>query len=516
MSDDYILQMRGITKEFPGVKALSDVNIAVRRGEIYAICGENGAGKSTLMEVLSGVHPHGSYSGEIIFDGELCTFRSIRDSEAKGIVIIHQELALSPFLSIGENIFIGNERAKFGVIDWRETNAQAAALLARVGLTEHPQTIVADIGVGKQQLVEIAKALAKHVKLLILDEPTAALNDDDSENLLQLIRGLKAEGITSIIISHKLAEIEAIADTTIVIRDGHTISSLDMHGGDDVSQARIIHDMVGRPLEHRFPEHNPTIGEEVFRVEDWTVFHPIDTERKVVDGVNLNVRRGEIVGLAGLMGAGRTEFAMSVFGHSYGSRISGQAYKAGQPVALTTVDQAMDNGIVYATEDRKRYGLNLIQSVKENITSAGLPKLAHVGVIETEAEGSVAEGYRRELNIKTPTIEVPVGKLSGGNQQKVVLAKWIYTDPDLLILDEPTRGIDVGAKYEIYTIIDALADAGKGVLMISSELPELLGVCDRIYTLAEGRITGCVSRSQATQESLMQLMTMEKGSGDTL
>ncbi len=516
MSDEYILEMRGITKEFPGVKALSDVNIQVRRGEIFAIVGENGAGKSTLMKVLSGVHPHGSYTGDIIFDGEPCSFRSIRDSEAKGIVIIHQELALSPFLSIAENIFLGNECARAGVIDWRETDARALDLLKRVELDENPQTRVADIGVGKQQLVEIAKALSKQVKLLILDEPTAALNDSDSENLLRLLRQLKAEGITCIMISHKLIEIEEIADSCVIIRDGQTISQFDMHGDDDTSQERIIRDMVGRPMDQRFPDHTPAIGDEIFRIEDWTVYHPIDTERKIVDRASLTVRRGEIVGLAGLMGAGRTELAMSVFGRTYGAKISGQVYKEGRPITTHTVEQAMRHGIVYATEDRKRYGLNLIQSVKENITSAGLPQLAHVGIIETEAESGVAERFRQELNIKTPSVEAPVGKLSGGNQQKVVLAKWIYTDPDLLILDEPTRGIDVGAKYEIYTIIDSLADAGKGVLMISSELPELLGVCDRIYTLSEGRVTGCLTREEATQESLMHLMTLDKETGTSL
>ncbi len=508
MSDDFILEMRGITKEFPGVRALQDVNISVRRGEIFAICGENGAGKSTLMKVLSGVHPAGSYSGDILFDGEVCSFRSIRDSEAKGIVIIHQELALSPFLSIAENIFLGNEQAKGGVIDWRKTNAAALKLLQRVALDENPETRVVDIGVGKQQLVEIAKALSKEVKLLILDEPTAALNDSDSEHLLQLLRQLKAEGITCIMISHKLGEIEAIADTTVVIRDGQTISSINMRS-DDSSQERIIRDMVGRPLENRFPTHTAHIGDEVFRIEDWTVHHALDPERIVVDKANLNVHRGEIVGLAGLMGAGRTELAMSVFGRTYGTGITGTVYKDGQPVDTHTVEQCMKHGIVYATEDRKRYGLNLIQSVKENITSAGLPKLAKAGIIKTEAESGVANEYRQELNIRTPTVEVPASKLSGGNQQKVVLAKWIYTDPAVLILDEPTRGIDVGAKYEIYTIINRLADAGLGVLMISSELPELLGVCDRIYTLSEGKITGCLDQADATQESLMHLMTLE-------
>jgi len=506
---EFILEMRGITKEFPGVRALQDVTLRVRRGEVHAICGENGAGKSTLMNVLSGTYPHGTYSGDIVFEGETCAFRNIRDSERRGIVIIHQELALSPFLSIAENIYLGNERARRGVIDWHATNREAQALLDRVELAEDPDTRVMDIGVGKQQLVEIAKALSKKVKLLILDEPTAALNDDDSEHLLGLIRQLRDEGMTCIMISHKLSELAEIADTTTIIRDGRVIETLDMHGTEDHSQERMIRSMVGRPLENRFPVHTSTVGEEVLRVEDWTVHHPVDTQRVIVDHVSLNVHRGEIVGLAGLMGAGRTELAMSLFGRAYGSRIAGRVFKDGQEIQIRNVPDAMSHGIVYATEDRKRYGLNLIQPVKENITSAGLSKLARMGVIQIEAETGVANEYRRDLNIKTPSVEVPAGKLSGGNQQKVVLAKWIYTDPDVLILDEPTRGIDVGAKYEIYTIIDRLADSGRGILMISSELPELLGVCDRIYALSEGRITGCLTKDKATPEAMMTLMTQE-------
>jgi len=506
MEHGHILEMRGITKRFPGVVALDDVTLSVRRGEVHAICGENGAGKSTLMKVLSGVYPHGTYEGEILFEDEVASFRHIRDSEERGIVIIHQELALSPYLSIAENIFLGNEQASRGVIDWHKTNAEAAKLLARVGLSEAPDTKVADIGVGKQQLVEIAKALSKRVKLLILDEPTAALNDEDSEHLLDLIRSLQGQGITSIIISHKLGEIEAIADTTTVIRDGRTIETLDMREG-KVSQERIIRAMVGRPLENRFPPHTPQIGEEVLRIEDWTVHHPIDQERKVVDGVSLNVRRGEIVGLAGLMGAGRTELAMSVFGRSYGTRISGKVFKDGEQVELKTVGHAIRHGIAYATEDRKRYGLNLIESIRRNISGAALHKLARRGVVDHNAETKVAESYRKELGIKTPDVEALVGKLSGGNQQKVVLSKWIYADPDVLILDEPTRGIDVGAKYEIYQTINRIADSGKGVIVISSELPELIGLCDRIYAITEGRLTGEVARENASQEHLMHFMT---------
>jgi putative multiple sugar transport system ATP-binding protein len=506
---DVILRMAGITKTFPGVKALQDVNLEVRRGEIHAICGENGAGKSTLMKVLSGVYPHGDYDGEISFDGEVCQFADIRASERVGIVIIHQELALSPHLSIAENIFLGNERTRRGLIDWHRTNAEAAALLARVGLAENPTTRVSDLGVGKQQLVEIAKALAKEVRLLILDEPTAALNDDDSAHLLDLLRGLRAEGVTSVIISHKLNEIEAIADSTTILRDGRTIETLDM-SRDLVTQDRIITGMVGRDLEHRFPEHVSSIGEEILRIEDWTVYSPTQRGRKVVDGANLSLRRGEIVGLAGLMGAGRTELAMSVFGRSYGTGISGRVFKDGKEIRLRSVDEAIKHGIGYATEDRKRYGLNLIDDVKRNISAAALGKLAKRGLVDADQEYDVADRYRTELNIKAPAVTAVTGKLSGGNQQKVVLSKWMFADPDVLILDEPTRGIDVGAKFEIYTIVNELADRGKAVLVISSELPELLGVCDRVYAMSAGRITGELARGEATPEKLMQFMTEEK------
>ena len=507
--DDYILEMRSITKTFPGVKALQDVTLQVKRGEIHAICGENGAGKSTLMMVLSGVYPHGTYDGDIVYNSEVVKFSDIRSSEDLGIVIIHQELALSPYLSIAENIFLGNERSTHGMIDWNKTNADAAQLLARVGLAENPITKVADLGVGKQQLVEIAKALSKRVKLLILDEPTSALNDDDSEHLLELLRHLKGQGITSIMISHKLNEIAEIADTTTVIRDGRTIETLNMVA-DAVTEDRLIRGMVGRDLEHRFPEHTPNIGPEVLRIEDWTVHHPIQHERLVVNKANLSVRRGEIVGLAGLMGAGRTELAMSVFGHAYGTGISGRVFKDGKEIEVRTIHEAISHGIAYATDDRKKYGLNLIEDIKRNISVASLDKISRRGWVNDNEEVKVAEEYRASMNIKAPSVTSITGKLSGGNQQKVVLSKWIYSDPDVLILDEPTRGIDVGAKYEIYTIINRLADAGKAVLLISSELPELLGVCDRIYALSAGRVTGEAPRETATQELLMQYMTKVK------
>ncbi|GIF62658.1 xylose ABC transporter ATP-binding protein [Asanoa ishikariensis] len=506
---DVLLEMRDITKTFPGVTALEDVSIAVRRGEIHAICGENGAGKSTLMKVLSGVYPTGSYTGEIVLDGKPVHFNGIRDSEAQGVVIIHQELALVPHLSIAENIFLGNERrGTGGLIDWNRANAEAASLLKSVGLDENPTSPVIQLGVGKQQLVEIAKALSKEVKLLILDEPTAALNDIDSAHLLDLLRRLRDRGITCIMISHKLNEITAIADSTTVIRDGHTVETLDMTD-EDSTQARIIRGMVGRDLDSFYPDRESHPGEEVFRIEDWTAWHPTQ-DRKVVDGANLNVRAGEVVGIAGLMGAGRTELAMSVFGRSYGRDVSGHLFMHGKEVRARSVSEAIRNGIAYATEDRKRYGLNLIADVCRNISAAALGKLARGGWVNGNEEIKIAEQSRRDMNIKTSNVMTTVGTLSGGNQQKVVLSKWLFTDPDVLILDEPTRGIDVGAKYEIYTIINKLVAQGKAVIVISSELPELLGICDRIYTLSAGRITGEVPVGEATQENLMALMTKEK------
>ncbi|MFI8288258.1 multiple monosaccharide ABC transporter ATP-binding protein [Streptomyces sp. NPDC085614] len=508
--------MRGITKSFPGVMALSDVHLTVRAGEVHALCGENGAGKSTLMKVLSGVHPQGSYEGDVLFEGEPVSFRDIRDAERRGIVIIHQELALVPHLSIAENIHLGNERARRGVVDWNATLHGAQRLLARVGLREHPHTPVADLGVGRQQLVEIAKALSKEVRLLILDEPTAALNDEDSAHLLALILELRDQGVACVVISHKLNEIRRIADTVTVLRDGRTVETLPVRTAPDaepeVSEDRIIRGMVGRDLDHRFPDRTPYPGEDADRValavRGWTVRHPVDRRRKVVDDVSLTVRRGEIVGIAGLMGAGRTELAMSVFGRSYGRHVAGTVEVDGREAATGTVPAAIAAGLAYVTEDRKRYGLHLDDTVHRNISLASLPSLRRHGVVDQHQERKVAETYRSAMNIKTPTVLEQVGRLSGGNQQKVVLSKWIHADPRVLILDEPTRGIDVGAKYEIYTVVDRLAAQGKAVLLISSELPELLGMCDRIYTMAEGRLTGEVTRDEATQETLMRHMTM--------
>ncbi|MEN9563664.1 MAG: hypothetical protein RIR73_1908 [Chloroflexota bacterium] len=500
---EVILEMRNITKTFPGVKALDNVSFSVERGEIHALVGENGAGKSTLMKVLSGVYPHGSYDGQIFFEGEECRFQDISQSEEVGLVIIHQELALIPYLSIAENLFLGNEREKFGIIDWNETVLRTKEFLNKVGLHESPDTLITDIGVGKQQLVEIAKALAKKVKLLILDEPTASLNENDSEKLLELLLQLKENGIASILISHKLSEVSKVADAITILRDGATIETLDCHK-DTITEDRIIRGMVGRDLTHRFPPRESKIGEVVFEVKDWNVFHPQHEHRKVSNNVNIKVHRGEVVGISGLMGAGRTELAMSIFGRAYGTRISGKVFKNGKEIDVSTIDKAIANGIAYATEDRKSYGLVLIEEIKDNITLANLEGVADRGIIDEPKELTVTREYRDKLNIKCSSILQLAVNLSGGNQQKVVLSKWLFANPEILILDEPTRGIDVGAKYEIYTIINQLASEGKAIILISSELPEILGVCDRIYVMRDGKIVGEMPAKEASQEIVMK------------
>jgi putative multiple sugar transport system ATP-binding protein len=500
---DAILEMRGITKTFPGVKALSNVNLSVKSGEIHGIVGENGAGKSTLMKVLSGVYPHGSYDGEIHFAGEERRFRDIADSEHLGIIIIHQELALVPLLSIAENIFLGSEVAnKAGVIDWNAAFRRTKELLKKVGLNESPQTLIDSIGVGKQQLVEIAKALSKNVKLLILDEPTASLNESDSEALLALLREFRTQGISSILISHKLNEILEVADTITILRDGSTVDRLDCRA-EKIDEARIIKSMVGRDLTDRYPDRNATIGDTIFEVKNWNVYHAIHADRHLIKDIDLHVKKGEVVGIAGLMGAGRTEFGMSVFGKSYGQKISGRVFMHGKEVDVSTIQRAMDNGIAYATEDRKTYGLILIDDIKRNISLANLPGVSKNQIIDDPKEILVASKYRKDLNIRCSSVFQQTVNLSGGNQQKVVLSKWLFTGPEVLILDEPTRGIDVGAKYEIYGIINALAESGKAVIIISSEMPELLGMTDRIYIMNDGRIVGEMPTEEATQEKIM-------------
>ena len=510
---EVLLEMKSITKTFPGVKALDNVNLKVEKGEIHALVGENGAGKSTLMNVLSGIYPYGTYDGDIIYNGEVCQFHKIKDSESKGIVIIHQELALVPYMTIGENMFLGNERGKKYNIDWNLTYSEADKYLKMVGLTDSSKTLVKDIGTGKQQLVEIAKALAKHAKLLILDEPTSSLNETDSRALLDLMKEFKKNGMTMIIISHKLNEVAYVADKITIIRDGATIETLDCKK-DDISEDRIIKGMVAREMTDRFPKRKGVkIGDVLMEVKDWTVYHPEFSERKVVDNVSLNVRKGEVVGIYGLMGAGRTELAMSIFGRSYGIGITGTLKLNGAEVHLNSPKSAIKHKLAYVTEDRKGNGLVLSNSIKINTSLANLDALSTNKVIDQDKEYEVAVEYVKKLRTKTPSVEQNVGNLSGGNQQKVLLAKWMFADPDVLILDEPTRGIDVGAKYEIYCIINDLAAAGKSVILISSELPEVLGMSDRIYIMNASKIVGEMPASEATQENIMACI-VKSGRGE--
>ena len=496
--------MKNITKLYPGVKALDNVNLQVERGEIHALVGENGAGKSTLMNVLSGTIPHGEYTGQIIYDGKECVFSNIHDSEKLGIVIIHQELALIPELTIAENMFLGNERAgRFGRIDWGETFRQAQEQMNRVGLKEKSSGLIKDIGTGKQQLVEIAKALSKNVKLLILDEPTSSLNEEDSKMLLDMLLGFKKEGLTSIIITHKLNEVAYCADRITVLRDGATIETMD-NPEHNIDEERIIRGMVGRELTNRFPAREHNVSDEViFEARDWTVYHPVYTEKCVDSHISFKVHRGEIVGFSGLQGAGRTELAMSLFGKSYGSRISGQELINGKEVHLKNEHDAIEHGLAYATEDRKVNGLVLEDSIAWNTTMAKLSRVSHRGILDVAAENRAAQEYVKAMDTKTPSIHQQAGHLSGGNQQKVLLSKWMFAEPDVLILDEPTRGIDVGAKYEIYCIMNRMVAEGKAVVMISSELPELLGMCDRIYVMNEGRMAAEFTAEEATQEKIM-------------
>lgn len=504
---DYILEMNGISKEFTGVKALADVNFKVERGEIHCLIGENGAGKSTLMKVLSGVYPHGAYKGDIVFEGRVQQFHRISDSVKAGIAIIYQELALFPDLTVYENIYAGNELSRGGIVDWNRTVVQAKQMLRKVKLDLNPETLIKDLGVGKQQLVEIAKALSKNVKLLILDEPTAALNENDSDNLLQLLRELKSQGITCIMISHKLKEVISIADKATVLRDGKTICTLDASKG-ELAENVIIRNMVGREIDDIYPKRlKRMFGNPILEVRDWSAYDA-ELGRQVAKEIDLHVKQGEIVGIAGLMGSGRTELARSLFGNPKSYRLSGEMRLHGAPVRLRHPSEAIRAGIAYVTEDRKGDGLFLIQDIKSNITAANLGNISSRGVINDNEEIRVANQYKNSLNVKAPSIEQIVGNLSGGNQQKVSLGKWLFVSPKLLILDEPTRGIDVGAKFEIYTIMNKLIEEGMSIIMISSELGEVLGMSDRVYVMAEGRITGELPIEEADQEKIMHLATL--------
>lgn len=501
-----ILEMRNITKQFPGVKALNNVSFRVAEREIHCLVGENGAGKSTLMKVLSGVYPYGDYTGEILFGGQEQQFRRISDSEKAGIAIIYQELALVPEMTVYENIFLGHEVRKGFRVDWNETIKRASEMLKKVRLNVNPATRVRDLSVGKQQLVEIAKALSRDVKLLILDEPTSALNEDDSQNLLDLLRELKNQGVTSILISHKLKEVIEIADSVTVLRDGQTICTLSAHD-EEVSENVLIKHMVGREIDNIYPrrEHKRSV-EVMLEVQHWNAYNP-HLGRNILQDVNFNVKKGEIVGFAGLMGSGRTELALSIFGNPEGYRISGEMFVKGKKRFFRHPQNAIKAGVAYVTEDRKGSGLILIQDVKQNLTLANLRAISPRGIVNDNAEVKVANEYKISLNIKTPTVEQRVGNLSGGNQQKVSLGKWLFVGPDILILDEPTRGIDVGAKFEIYTIMNRLVQQGMSIIMISSELPEVLGMSDRVYVVSAGKITGELPIEAATQERIMMLAT---------
>jgi len=502
--NEYILKIENLTKEFPGVRALENVSLKVKKGEIHSLCGENGAGKSTLMSCISGVYPKSSYEGSVFFKERETSYNSVRDSEKEGLAIIHQELALSPYLSIYENIFLGHMETTLGVINWEKYIKESKKFINTVGLNEPPETIVSKMGVGKQQLVEIARALSKKTELLILDEPTSSLNDDESEKLLKLMLELKKQGITLVMISHKLNEVLKVADTVTILRDGKSISSYDVKN-DNLTEEMIIKDMVGRDLTHRFPERKSSPGETVLEVKNWTVYHPDYHDIKVVDNVSFYLRKGEILAFCGPMGAGRTELMMSIFGRSYGSRSEGELIIKGKPQVFKNARAAIKAKLGYISEDRKNLGLILIQDIKTNITHSSLDSISKFGIINNQKEIMEAEQHRKNLNIRTPSINQLVRNLSGGNQQKVVVAKSLQADPEIFIVDEPTRGIDVGAKTEIYGILNTMIAAGKSVIMVSSELPEAIGMADRIYVMNEGKIKGELSKEEATQEKIMHM-----------
>lgn len=502
MPEDYILRIDKVVKRFGNVTALENVSLNVRRGEIHVLCGENGAGKSTLMNIISGVYPQGTYEGNFYYNDRECRFRSIGDSEKEGIVIIHQHLALIPSLSIAENIYLGNEIRKGVSIDWNRTRQEAARFMGIVGLHESPDTRIQNIGVGKQQLVEICKAISKNVKLLILDEPTAALNDEESDTLLNLIQEFKEQGITSILISHKLREVTKVCDAITIIRDGETIETL-YKGVDEITEARIIKGMVGRELTNRFPARDSAIGGVSLEIRNWNVYDPVIAGKQILHHISMYVRKGEVLGIAGLMGAGRTELAMSIFGRSYGTDISGELRMNGKPIQVRNVPEAIRNGIAYVSEDRHVYGMIQGQSITNNITLPSLGNFVERGTIDSNKEVVAANEYREKLSIRCYNVEQDVSKLSGGNQQKVIFSKWVLAGSDVLILDEPTRGIDVGAKYEIYQVINEMVAQGKSVILISSDMPEILGMCDRTYIMNEGYVVGELEGNEIAQVNIM-------------
>lgn len=500
-----LLEMRSITKEFPGVKALDGVTFDLLAGEFHSLVGENGAGKSTLMKVLSGVYPHGTYGGEIAIDGAVKQFASVRDAENAGIAIIFQELSLVKELTVGENIFLGKEPSRFGIINWSELYQRAAKLLKDLNLPLNPRTPVGNLGIGQQQLVEIAKALSQNAKILVLDEPTAALTETEVETLFGILRDLRKRGVGMIYISHKLDEVFAMSDRVTVLRDGRTVGT---HNAADLTREKVIALMVGREVGDIFPQSAHNFGETVLEIKNLNAFDPDVPEKKLVKDVSFTVRKGEVLGISGLMGAGRSELLMAIFG-AWRGKSSGEVRVEGNPVNVSCPADAIKNGIGFVTEDRKRFGLVLDQTILNNMTLAGLKRISGKFITDRARETIAARAAMQSLHVKANSPLTVAGTLSGGNQQKVVLGKWLLTNPKVLFLDEPTRGIDVGAKQEIYAEINKLAKEGLAIVMVSSELPEVLGLSDRVLVLHEGRVTGEFTRTEATPEKVMTAATGE-------
>jgi ABC-type sugar transport system ATPase subunit len=498
----YILEMKGITKEFPGVRALDNVTFSVRKGEIHALCGENGAGKSTLMKILSGVYPYGSYEGKIYINGKEVKFKNIKESQEAGIAIIYQELAVVEEMTVAENMFLGHELMRGKYVDWNRIYAEAQKWLQKIGLRIDPETKVGELSVGKQQLIEIAKALTKKAEIIILDEPTAALTESDVSVLKTILRDLRSQGVTCIYISHKLNEVMELADTVTVLRDGQTVSTDPI---DQLTEEKIISKMVGRELHELFPYEPRRLGDDILKVNNYSVIDE-KSGKKVIDNVSFVLKRGEILGISGLMGSGRTELFTSIFG-AYKGKKQGTIFLDGREVIIENPADAIRYGIAYVSEDRKKYGLILGMDIIKNSTLVALKKVTKWNIIDHVLEIKHAEEITKKMKLKAPNLELKVSQLSGGNQQKVVLSKWLLNNPQVLILDEPTRGIDVGAKHEIYKIINELAKQGVGIVLISSELPEVLGMSDRILVMSEGRIVGEFSREDATQEKIMTCAT---------
>lgn len=498
-----LLRMRAITKSFPGVRAVDGVSFDLAKGEIHALVGENGAGKSTLIKILAGVYPHPEYGGEITLDSAERRFAGVRDAGQAGIAVIYQELSLVKDLTVAENIFLGREPRRFGIINWEELYSRAQKLLNDLHLAIDPHTPVRNLGIGQQQLVEIAKALSQEARILVLDEPTAALTDAEVETLFGILNKLRERDVAMIYISHKLDEVFRIADRITVLRDGRTIGT---DATQEMNESRVIAMMVGREVGQIFPESKHERGEIVFAARDVTVEDPSVPGKLLVDRVSFSVRSGEVLGIAGLMGSGRTELLMAIFG-AHPGRKSTELSIRGKPAEIKQPADAIKHGIGFVTEDRKRYGLILDQTILRNMTLAGLRRLSGRFITNENAEAAACERAARDLRIKTTSVFTNAGTLSGGNQQKVVLAKWLLTSPQVLFLDEPTRGIDVGAKQEIYAQINKLAETGLAIVLVSSELPEVLGMSDRVIVLHEGRVTGEFKRAEATPEAVMACAT---------